>query len=170
MGGHGAPSGGGQIFSHKTQRSRILFVPAIIVISIDRKTDKFGNDNHVFACADHQIRTTFARISAECGIIHERQKPNGRTLHDLRHTALTHLLQSNVDIATLRATLPVVIQYSETSQRVHPTEQSRRLLATLPAAISENTVSISIRSLACPRLPAFIFGGFRFLARKPLLT
>lgn len=110
-------------FSHKTGKTRVVRVPAVVEILLERKRKKLGNSLHAFDCRDHYIRKAFEIASKTCGIPFGQKAPNGWTPHDLRHTCLTNLLQSGVDLATVRD-FAGHHSITETSKYVHSTEES----------------------------------------------
>jgi integrase len=117
-----------RLFSGKTGKERIIYVPAVVDILLERKKDKLGDDVHAFTCRDHSIRKVFAKASRHCGIAYGQRIPGGWTVHDLRHTCLTHLLQCGVDLATVRD-FAGHSTIAETSKYVHATEKSKTNLA-----------------------------------------
>ncbi|MGI8467409.1 MAG: tyrosine-type recombinase/integrase [Pyrinomonadaceae bacterium] len=94
-----------RLFSGKTGKERVIYAPQVVEILLDRKKAKLGNETHAFCCRDHHIRKVFAKVSKQCKIPYGQQTPGGWTVHDMRHTCLTNLLQSGVDLATVRGCL-----------------------------------------------------------------
>jgi hypothetical protein len=45
-----------RLFSHKTGKERILHVPAVVEILLQRKADRLGDDLHAFKYRDHWIK------------------------------------------------------------------------------------------------------------------
>jgi integrase len=127
-----------RLFSGKTNKERFIYVPAVIDILLERKKEKLGDAVHAFKCRDHFIRKIFAEASELCGITYGQQVANGWTVHDLRHTCLTNLLTSGVDLATVRD-FAGHASIAETSKYVHPTSKSKSILA----AAAENLLQIA---------------------------
>lgn len=123
-----------RLFSHKTGKERILHVPAVVEILLQRKADKLGDEIHVFTCRDHWIRSVFKQASVICGLAYGQRVKGAWTVHDLRHTCLTNLLQSGVDLATVRdfAGHHSIV---ETSKYVHPTAKSKQLAASASSTL-----------------------------------
>ncbi len=117
-----------KLFSGKTGKERTIYVPAVVDILLERKNANLGDGVHAFRCRDHWIRKVFARASRHCGIPYGQSVPGGWTVHDLRHTCLTHLLQNGVDLATVRD-FAGHSTIAETSKYVHATEKSKTNLA-----------------------------------------
>lgn len=117
-----------KFFSGKTGKERIVYVPVVVDILMERKKAKLGNNLHAFYCRDHWIRKVFANVSKKCNIPYGQRIPGGWTVHDLRHTCLTHLLQNGVDLATVRD-FAGHSSIGETSKYVHATEKSKSILA-----------------------------------------
>ncbi len=117
-----------KLFSWKTGKLRTVYVPAVVDILLERKKKRLGNALRAFDCRDHYIRKSFKSASEICGIPYGRRLQNGWTPHDLRHTCLTNLLQSGVDLATVRD-FAGHHSITETSKYVHPTEKSLVKLA-----------------------------------------
>lgn len=117
-----------RLFSHKTGKERTLYVPAVVEILLQRKADGLGDDIHAFTCRDHWIRAVFKKASKMCGLTYGQRIKGAWTVHDLRHTCLTNLLHSGVDLATVRdfAGHHSIV---ETSKYVHPTAKSKQLAA-----------------------------------------
>ncbi len=67
-----------------------------------RKAEGLGSDAHVFTLRDHSVRDAFRNASEGAGIPYGQQVEGGWTIHDLRRTYLTALLQAGVDLATVR--------------------------------------------------------------------
>lgn len=125
------------LFSGKTGKTRVIRVPAVIDILLERKREKLGNSFHAFDCRDHYIRKVFKIVSKECGIPYGQKTPNGWTPHDLRHTCLTNLLQSGVDLATVRD-FAGHHSITETSKYVHSTEESLKKAANASSRLVES--------------------------------
>ncbi len=124
------------LFSWKTKKLRTLRVPGVVDILRERKKNKLGNSIYAFDCRDHYIRKVFEIASKECGIPYGQKTPNGWTPHDLRHTCLTNLLQSGVDLATVRD-FAGHHSITETSKYVHSTEESLAKLAKASSKLIE---------------------------------
>lgn len=90
-----------------------------------RKAQGLGDKTHIFTCRDHSIRDAMRNASEKAGISYGQQVEGGWTVHDLRRTYLTYLLQAGVDIATVRD-LAGHSSVSVTSRYVHSTRDSRK--------------------------------------------
>lgn len=103
---------------------------ALIVFAalMERRRAGLGTDVHAFMCRDHWIRAVFRKASKLCKIPFGRKARNGWCPHDLRHVALTNLLQCGVDIATVRD-FAGHEDLSETTKYVHATDPSRQRAA-----------------------------------------
>lgn len=117
-----------RLFSGKTGKERIIYVPSIVDILLERKRAKLGDAVHAFNFRDHWVRKVFSEASKECKIPYGQKTPGGWTVHDLRHTCLTNLLQNGVDLATVRD-FAGHSSIAETSKYVHTTEKSKMILA-----------------------------------------
>lgn len=117
-----------KLFSGKTGKGRTIYVPAVVDVLVERKKARLGNSVHAFECRDHWIRKIFRQVSKLCTIPYGQQVAGGWTVHDLRHTCLTHLLQNGVDLAAVRD-FAGHSSISETSKYVHSTEKAKNLLA-----------------------------------------
>lgn len=126
-----------RLFAHKTGRERILHVPAVVEVLLQRKAAKLGGETHVFTCRDHWMRGVFKKASESVGIPYGWRSEGGWTVHDLRHTCLTNLLQSGVDLATVRD-FAGHHSISETTKYVHPTNRSRALAARASSTLVES--------------------------------
>jgi len=76
----------------------------------------------------------FREASEQCGITYGQQTAGGWTVHDLRHTCLTHLLQEGTDLATVRD-FAGHHSIQETTKYVHPTAASRQRAATASSTL-----------------------------------
>lgn len=126
-----------RLFAHKTGRERILHVPAVVEVLLQRKAAKLGSETHAFTCRDHWIRSVFKKASESVSIPYGWRSEGGWTVHDLRHTCLTNLLQSGVDLATVRD-FAGHHSISETTKYVHPTNRSRALAARASSTLVES--------------------------------
>lgn len=90
-----------------------------------RKAEGLGSTTHIFTLRDHSIRDAFRNASKEAKIPYGQQVEGGWTVHDLRRTYLTGLLQSGVDLATVRD-LAGHHSITVTSRYVRSTPSSRR--------------------------------------------
>ena len=117
-----------KLFSGKTGKGRTIYVPAVVDVLEERKKAGLGNRLHAFECRDHWIRKIFRQVSKQCTIPYGQRVAGGWTVHDLRHTCLTHLLQNGVDLAAVRD-FAGHSSISETSKYVHSTEKAKNLLA-----------------------------------------
>lgn len=120
--------------AHKTGKERVLHVPAVVEVLMARKRDGLGNDVHCFDRRDHWVRAVFKEASEQCRITYGQQVAGGWTVHDLRHTCLTHLLQEGTDLATVRD-FAGHHSIQETTKYVHPTAASRRRAATASSSL-----------------------------------
>lgn len=122
------------LHAYKTKKWRTILVPAVVELLMRRKADGLGSDTRAFDLRDHKIRKIFKRASLACEIPYGRKVEGGWTPHDLRHTCLSYLLHSGIDIATVRdfAGHASVV---ETSGYVHSTDSSRRLAAQASASL-----------------------------------
>lgn len=114
--------------ANKTGKDRVIHVPAVVEIIKQRQRDGRGDETHVFTCRDHWIRAVFREASKQCKILYGQRVEGGWTVHDLRHTCLTNLLQQGVDLATVRDWAGHH-SITETSKYVHATAESRRRAA-----------------------------------------
>lgn len=114
--------------AHKTGKERVLHIPAVVEILIARRQNGLGNEVHCFDRRDHWVRAMFKEASAQCQITYGQQVAGGWTVHDLRHTCLTHLLQEGTDLATVRD-FAGHHSIQETTKYVHPTAASRQRAA-----------------------------------------
>ncbi len=80
----------------------------------------------------------FKKASESVGIPYGWRSEGGWTVHDLRHTCLTNLLQSGVDLATVRD-FAGHHSISETTKYVRPTNRSRALAARASSALVDST-------------------------------
>jgi integrase len=94
-------------------------------VIVRRKAHGLGDKTHIFTCRDHSIRDAMRNASEKAGIPYGQQVEGGWTVHDLRRTYLTYLLQAGVDIATVRD-LAGHSSVSVTSRYVHSTRDSRK--------------------------------------------
>lgn len=117
-----------RLFSGKTGKERIIYVPSVVDILLERKRARLGDAVHAFNFRDHWVRKVFSNASKECKIPYGQKTPGGWTVHDLRHTCLTNLLQNGVDLATVRD-FAGHSSIGETSKYVHTTEKSKMILA-----------------------------------------
>ncbi len=117
-----------RLFSGKTGKERTIYCPPAVEILLERKKAKLGNNIHAFTCRDYKLRKIFEEASEECEIPYGQKTPGGWTVHDLRHTCLTNLLQAGVDLASVRdfAGHASII---ETGRYVHTTINSKEKLA-----------------------------------------
>lgn len=90
-----------------------------------RKAEGLGSATRIFTLRDHSIRDAFRNASKEASIPYGQQVEGGWTVHDLRRTYLTGLLQSGVDLATVRD-LAGHHSITVTSRYVRSTPSSRR--------------------------------------------
>ena len=67
-----------------------------------RRQEGLGSSTHVFTSRDHSIRKAMQKASEIVGITYGQQVAGGWTVHDLRATYLTYLLQAGTDAATVR--------------------------------------------------------------------
>lgn len=116
-----------RLFSSKTGKERWLDVPAVVTVLNRRKEDGLGTAPHAFACRDHWLRAIFKQVSEACGIPYGQRVEGAWTIHDLRHTALTHLLVNNVDLATVSKQWADHYSLAETTRYLHPTQRSKAL-------------------------------------------
>ncbi|HST51350.1 MAG TPA: tyrosine-type recombinase/integrase [Pyrinomonadaceae bacterium] len=86
--------------AHKTGKERVLHMPAVVEVLIARKRDGLESKVHCFTRRDHWIRAVFKEASERCKITYGQHVAGGWTVHDLRLTCLTHLLQEGTDLAT----------------------------------------------------------------------
>lgn len=128
-----------KLFSGKTGKGRTIYVPAVVDVLVERKKANLGNRVHAFVCRDHWIRKIFRQVSKLCTIPYGQQIAGGWTVHDLRHTCLTHLLQNGVDLAAVRD-FAGHSSISETSKYVHSTEKAKNLLAKASSGLIDFTV------------------------------
>ena len=106
---------------------------------IARRTEnKLGDSKYIFTCRDHSIRDALRNASAAAGVPYGQQVEGGWSIHDIRRTFLTYLLQAGVDVATVRD-IAGHSCVSITSRYVHSTTESR--LKALGAA--ENLVRLA---------------------------
>ena len=120
--------------AHKTGKERVLHVPAVVEVLMARKRDGLGGSVHCFTRRDHWVRAVFREASRHCKITYGQQVAGGWTVHDLRHTCLTHLLQEGTDLATVRD-FAGHHSIQETTKYVHPTDASRRRAATASSSL-----------------------------------
>jgi integrase len=120
--------------AHKTGKERVLHIPGVVEVLMERKRAGLGNSVHCFTRRDHWIRAVFREASEQCGITYGQQVAGGWTVHDLRHTCLTHLLQEGTDLATVRD-FAGHHSIQETTKYVHPTAASRRRAATASSSL-----------------------------------
>ena len=118
--------------ANKTGKDRVIHVPGVVKIIMQRKRDGRGDATHVFNCRDHWIRSVFRQASEACEILYGQQVEGGWTVHDLRHTCLTNLLQQGVDLATVRDWAGHH-SITETTKYVHSTPESRARAAAASA-------------------------------------
>ena len=117
-----------RLFSGKTGKERTIYCPPAIEILLERKKAKLGNNIHAFTCRDYKLREIFEEVSEECEIPYGQRTPGGWTVHDLRHTCLTNLLQAGVDLASVRD-FAGHASIVETGRYVHTTLNSKEKLA-----------------------------------------
>lgn len=103
-----------------------------------RKAEGLGSSTHVFTIRDHSIRDAFRDASKAAGIHYGQQVEGGWTVHDIRRTFLTGLLQAGVDLATVRD-LAGHHNITITSRYVRSTPSSRRNAV----AAAENLVRLA---------------------------
>jgi integrase len=103
-----------------------------------RKAEGLGSATRIFTLRDHSIRDAFRNASKEADIPYGQQVEGGWTVHDLRRTYLTGLLQSGVDLATVRD-LAGHHSITVTSRYVRSTPSSRRNAV----AAAENLVRLA---------------------------
>lgn len=103
----------------------VHLTPTAARVIAGRKADGLGTATHIFTVRDHTIRDALHNASAAAGIAYGQQVEGGWTVHDLRRTYLTHLLQSGVDSATARDMVGHSC-LSVTSKYLHSTTASRR--------------------------------------------
>lgn len=86
--------------------------------------------------ADGRREFSYGRLEAseQRRITYGQQVAGGRTVHDLRHTCLTHLLQEGTDLATVRD-FAGHHSIQETTKYVHPTAAGRRRAATASSSL-----------------------------------
>jgi integrase len=123
-----ASAGTIRLFSGKTGKARTIYVPIVVDLLLERKRAGLGTKVHAFNRRDHWIRKVFRQASRLCGIPYGQRIPGGWTVHDLRHTCLTHLLQNGVDLAAVRD-FAGHSSITETSKYVHSSEKSKNRLA-----------------------------------------
>jgi integrase len=119
-----------------------------------RKRDGLGSKIHCFTRRDHWIRAVFKEASEQCKITYGQQVAGGWTVHDLRHTCLTHLLQEGTDLATVRD-FAGHHSIQETTKYVHPTAASRRRAATASSSL------VALASQGRPSKSASVNSGGR---------
>ncbi|HJP93508.1 MAG TPA: site-specific integrase [Pyrinomonadaceae bacterium] len=114
-----------------------------------RKAEGLGDEAHIFTCRDHSIRDAMRNASTIADLCYGQQVEGGWTVHDLRRTYLTYLLQAGVDIATVRD-LAGHSSVAVTSRYVHSTRDSRKnaaiaaeKLVELASGLKEDTQSTS---------------------------
>jgi integrase len=118
-----------RLFSCKVGgKERIIYCPPAVEILLERKKAKLGNNIHAFTCRDYKLREIFEEVSEECEIPYGQKTPGGWTVHDLRHTCLTNLLQAGVDLASVRD-FAGHASIVETGRYVHTTINSKEKLA-----------------------------------------
>ncbi|MCP9494056.1 MAG: tyrosine-type recombinase/integrase [Pyrinomonadaceae bacterium MAG19_C2-C3] len=130
------------LYAYKTKKWRTILVPAVVELLMKRKAEGLGSATHAFAIRDHNIRKTLETISTECGIPYGRKVEGGWSPHDLRHTCLSFLLHSGVDIATVRD-FAGHASITETSRYVHATDSSRLLAAQASASLINRAMDLS---------------------------
>ncbi|MBA3322499.1 MAG: site-specific integrase [Pyrinomonadaceae bacterium] len=123
-----------QLYFYKTKKWRVILVPAVVELLMRRKAEGRGTDSHAFDMRDHNIRKAFRTVSRACEIPYGRKTTGGWSPHDLRHTCLSYLLHSGVDIATVRD-FAGHASIVETSRYVHSTDASRLLAAQASATL-----------------------------------
>lgn len=128
-----------RLFSGKTGKERTIYCPPAVEILLERKKAKLGNNIHAFACRDYWLRSIFQEVSEECGIPYGQRTTGGWTVHDLRHTCLTNLLQSGVDLASVRD-FAGHASITETGRYVHTTLNSKEKLAAAAAGKMINLI------------------------------
>jgi integrase len=116
-----------RLFSSKTCKERWLDVPAVVAVLNKRREDGLGTATHAFACRDHWRRAVYKRVSEACGIPYGQRVEGAWTIHDLRHTALAHLLGNNVDLATVSKQWADHYSLAETTRYLHHTQRSKAL-------------------------------------------
>ena len=96
-------------------------------IILKRKKDELDDETHVFARRDHNLRKIFRKVSEACGLVYSQRSkdPTAWTIHDLRATALTHLLESGVDLATVSKKFAQHENLAETTRYCRPSKQAQ---------------------------------------------
>ncbi len=116
-------------FSAKTSKEKVLQLPTVVAIILQRKKDELGSDTHVFDRPDHKVRQIFKRASMACDLIYSQRRNGGWTIHDLRATALTHLLESGVDLATVSSKFAQHTNLAETTRYLRPSKSAQEKAA-----------------------------------------
>ncbi len=130
-----------RLYASKTQKEKILHLPAVASIIEARKRDGLGNDIFVFTCRDHWLRKMLKRAAEEAKIEYGWGKKNGFVIHDLRGTALSALLGAGVDLPTVSKTFAAHHSIQQTTIYLNPTLKSKKE-ATIAA---DNLVNLATR-------------------------
>lgn len=141
-----------RLFAHKTGKERVLHVPAVVAVVEQRKRDGVGGNTHVFTCRDHWLRAVYKEVSNALGILYGQQVPGGWTIHDLRHTCLTNLLQAGVDLGTVRD-FAGHHSIAETTNYIHATDKSRSLAAQASSCLVNKAIGNTLQ------IPATLCAG-----------
>lgn len=80
-----------KLFSTKTGKWRTIKAPAAAELIAKRKEQKLGGTTLVLTQPDHWYRDIFRQISEALNIPYGQRVAGGWTIHDIRHTCLTHL-------------------------------------------------------------------------------
>lgn len=87
-----------RLFSTKTGKWRTIKAPAAAELIAKRKKSKLGGPTRVLTRPDHWFRDIFRKVSEAHGIPYGQKVAGGWTIHDIRHTCLTHLAMNGIPI------------------------------------------------------------------------
>lgn len=80
-----------KLFSTKTGKWRTINAPAAAELIAQRRTKELGGPTQVLTQPAEWFRQVFQEVSESLGVPYGQRVPGGWTIHDLRHTCLTHL-------------------------------------------------------------------------------
>ena len=157
-----------KLFSTKTGKWRTIKAPIAAELIAKRRERKLGGPTHVLTQSDQWFRDVFQEVSNSLGIVYGQRVLGGWTIHDLRHTCLTHFALEGVPLHAIKeyaGHLSIV----ETQRYLKYMPQQIELAANISSRLAE-LANAKIKPATHPHVIECPKCGFTFDAVKEVIS